>query len=221
MAAKDEMRIVPEKVIDVAQAIAHNTTIIKKTTNDATWRWHSAGHQVTPRWVPRFPLIDRIFRRSRSKTPVEKFNVHFQQLVLDMRYLSELSNHPDVQSQCQFKGSYDSVLWMEWAAHSIYWLEDDGCFPPLEHMREALRHMEPGTSIAARPGDSERLKVKKAADVLETEKLHAAQRAKMAMKAEKKKKTQAERAKRAKRAKQIKEARGKNGSTIRLFGAIL
>jgi len=58
--------------------------------------------------------------------------------------------------------------------HSIHWLEDDGCFPLLEHMREALRHMELGTSIAARPGDSERLKVKKAADALEKEKLHAA-----------------------------------------------
>jgi len=30
MPEKEEIRIVPEKVIDVAQAIAHNTTIIKR-----------------------------------------------------------------------------------------------------------------------------------------------------------------------------------------------
>jgi len=54
-----------------------------------------------------------------------------------MRYFAELADHPDVRNTCDERKIYSKVSLARWALNNIYWLDDDGLFPPMEYLIES------------------------------------------------------------------------------------
>jgi len=133
---------IPSSLRRLIEAIAENTTIMKKTGRKRLW--NQVEHKGPPKWIPKTSLAARLFRRSPLKTPMEKFDAQFEQLVWDMRYFVELARHRDVKARCGFQTSFDSIAYAEWALMNIFLLEDDGSFPPARAMCHVARSKLPG-----------------------------------------------------------------------------
>ena len=47
-----------------------------------------------------------------------------------MRYVTELGKNPAVMTEFAFGSQYDTTILAKWCMENIFWLEDDGLFPP-------------------------------------------------------------------------------------------